>query len=150
MHRPGRRFRMGVATAAIFGPGPVRCGLEGAGWRAHQRSHVDALEAASAQGTVMEQLRLSLPPRDAANPLSRLVFGLLAVILGVGALAVLLFVALPLAGIIVSAAVGGMILALAGVVMMIPFLLLAATVLLFMSRSGARRHAGVRSEPLGR
>jgi len=98
----------------------------------------------------MEQLRLSLPPRDTANPLSRLLFGLLALILGVGALAVLLFVALPLAGIIVSAAVGGMILALAGVVMMIPFLLLAATVLLFMSRSGARRHAGVRSEPLGR
>jgi len=98
----------------------------------------------------MEQLRLSLPPRDAANPLTRLVFGLFALIVGLGVLAVLLFVALPLAGIIVSAAVGGMLLALAGVVMMIPFLLLAATVLVFMSRSGARRHASVRSHPFGR
>ncbi|PWT71334.1 MAG: hypothetical protein C5B46_08355 [Proteobacteria bacterium] len=82
--------------------------------------------------------------------MSRLVFGLLALVLGVGVLAVLLFVALPLAGIIVSAAVGGVILALAGVVMMIPFLLLAATVLLFMSRPGSRRHASFRSTPFGR
>jgi hypothetical protein len=95
----------------------------------------------------MEQLRLSLPSRDPANPLSRLLFGLFALVIG---FAVLLFVVLPLVGIIVSAAVGGVLLALAGVVMMIPFLLLAATVLIFFSRSSARRHASVRASPIGR
>lgn len=68
----------------------------------------------------MEQLRLGLPPRDAANPLARLLFGMIALVGGLGVLAVVLFVVLPLAGIIVSAAVGGAILALAGLVMMIP------------------------------
>lgn len=98
----------------------------------------------------MEQLRITLPPRDAANPLIRLLFGLGAMVVGLAALAVVLFVVLPLVGIIVSAAVGGVILALAGVVMMIPFLLLAATVLVFLSRSNARRHASVRSHTFGR
>ena len=98
----------------------------------------------------MEQLRLSLPPRDASNPLTRLVFGLLGVVVGLAALAVLIFVALPLIGIIVSAAVGGMLLALAGVVMMIPFMLVAGMVLFFVARSSARRHAGVRTHPIGR
>lgn len=93
----------------------------------------------------MEQLRLGFPPRDPANPITRLMFGLLAVVIGLGILALLLFVVLPLVGILVSAAVGGMILALAGVVMMIPFLLLAATVLIFMSRSNSRRHVALRS-----
>jgi hypothetical protein len=95
----------------------------------------------------MEQLRLTLPSRDPAHPFARLLFGLLALVIG---LAVLLFVVLPLVGIIVSAAVGGMILALAGVVMMIPLLLVAATVLIFLSRSSARRHASVRAHPIGR
>ena len=98
----------------------------------------------------MEQLRLGLPPRDAANPLTRLMFGMLALVTGLGLLAVLLFVVLPLAGIIVSAALGGAILALAGLVMMIPFLLVTATVLALFSRSGARRHAGVRTHSVGR
>lgn len=98
----------------------------------------------------MEQLRLSLPSRDPANPLARLLFGLLALAVGLAALAVVLFVVLPLVGIIVSAALGGMILALAGVVMMVPFLLLAGTVLIFFSRSSARRHAGVRTHSIGR
>ena len=98
----------------------------------------------------MEQLRITLPPRDAANPLIRLLFGLGAMVVGLAALAVVLFVVLPLVGLIVSAAVGGVILALAGVVMMIPFLLLAATVLVFVSRSNARRHASVRSHTFGR
>jgi len=97
----------------------------------------------------MEQLRLGLP-RDAANPLARLLFGLIALLAGLGTLAVLIFVVLPLAGIIVSAAVGGAILALAGLVMMIPFLLITATVLVWFSRSGARRHASVRSHSVGR
>jgi hypothetical protein len=97
----------------------------------------------------MEQLRLGLP-RDAANPLARLLFGLMALLAGLGTLAVLIFVVLPLAGIIVSAAVGGAILALAGLVMMIPFLLITATVLVWFSRSGARRHASVRTHSVGR
>ncbi|HTS52254.1 MAG TPA: hypothetical protein VMH26_03180 [Burkholderiales bacterium] len=98
----------------------------------------------------MEQLRLGLPPRDAANPLTRLLFGLLALVVGLGIFAVGLFVVLPVAGIIVSAAVGGAILALAGVVMMVPFLLVTATVLIFFSRSSARRQAGVRTHSVGR
>ena len=97
----------------------------------------------------MEQLRLGLP-RDAANPLARLLFGLIALLAGLGTLAVLIFVVLPLAGIIVSAAVGGAILALAGLVMMIPFLLITATVLVWFSRPGARRHASVRTHSVGR
>jgi hypothetical protein len=98
----------------------------------------------------MEQLRLSLPSRDPANPLTRVLFGLIALVIGFAVLAIVLFVILPLVGIIVSAAVGGVLLALAGVVMMIPFLLLAATVLMFFSRSSARRHAGVRASSVGR
>src|SRR5689334_25290455 len=97
----------------------------------------------------MEQLRIGLPPRDTGSPVSRLVFGLAAMVIGVSLLATILFVILPLVGIIVSAAVGGIILALAGVVMMIPFLLVAGTVLIF-SRSNARRHAALRAQSLGR
>ncbi len=93
----------------------------------------------------MEQLRLGFPPRDSANPVGRLLFGLTAVIVGVTAAALVIFVILPLLGIIVSAAVGGMILAIAGVVMMIPFLLLAATVLAFMARNEARRPGPLRA-----
>jgi hypothetical protein len=98
----------------------------------------------------MEQLRLGLPPRDAANPLARLWFGVIALLASLGLLAVLVFVALPLAGIIVSAAVGGAILALAGLVMMIPFLLVTATILVLFFRPGARRHGSVRSQSFGR
>jgi hypothetical protein len=98
----------------------------------------------------MEQLRLGLPPRDAANPLTRFLFVVMALVAGLGLFAVLLFLALPLAGIIVSAAVGGAILALAGLVMMIPFLLVAATILVLFFRPGARRHGGVRTHPIGR
>jgi len=87
----------------------------------------------------MEQLRLGLPPQDAHNPLARLLFGLLAVVAGLTVAALAIFVVLPLLGILVSAAVGGMILALAGVVMMIPLILLAGTVLAFMARAGARK-----------
>lgn len=98
----------------------------------------------------MQQLRLSLPSGDPANPFARLLFGLLGLVVGLAVLAVVLFVVLPLVGLIFSAAVGGMILALAGVVMMIPFLLVAATVLIFLSRSSARRHASVRAHSIGR
>ncbi len=98
----------------------------------------------------MEQLRLGLPPRDAGNPLTRLIFGVVALVAGLGLLALVLFVVLPVAGIIVSAAVGGAILALAGVVMMIPFLLVTATVLVLFSRTGTRRRNSVRTHSVGR
>jgi len=87
----------------------------------------------------MEQLRLGFPPPGVANPISRFVFGLVTLLIGIAAAAVVLFVALPLAGIIVSAAVGGMILALAGLVMMVPFMLVAGTILVLMARSNTRR-----------
>jgi hypothetical protein len=58
--------------------------------------------------------------------------------------AVLLLIALPVAGIIVSAAVGGLILALAGIVMMVPFLAVAGTVLVLMNRAAARKSSPVR------
>jgi len=90
----------------------------------------------------MEQLRLGFPPRDAANPVGRLLFGLVTVLIGLAAAALVIFVVLPLLGIIVSAAVGGMILAIAGVILMIPFMLVAATVLAFMAKNNVRR-AGV-------
>lgn len=98
----------------------------------------------------MEQLRLALPPRDAGNPFSRLLLGLGAVVFGLALLAVLILVVLPLVGIIVSAAVGGMILAVAGVAMMLPFLLMTATIFILISRSSARRHAGIRAPTLSR
>ncbi|MCC7547463.1 MAG: hypothetical protein IT532_06840 [Burkholderiales bacterium] len=93
----------------------------------------------------MEQLRLGFPPRDASNPVGRLLFGLAAVLVGLAATALLIFVILPLLGIIVSAAVGGMILAIAGMVMMIPFMLVAATVLAFIAKTEARRPGTLRA-----
>ncbi len=93
----------------------------------------------------MEQLRLGFPPRDPSNPLGRLLFGLAALLLGIAGAAFVIFVVLPLLGIIVSAAVGGMILAVAGVVMMIPFMLVAATVLAFMARAETRRPGALRA-----
>jgi len=98
----------------------------------------------------MEQLRLGLPPRDAVSPLARFFFVVMALVAGLCLLALFLFLALPLAGIIVSAAVGGAILALAGLVMMIPFLLVAATILVVFFRPGARRQGDVRTHSIGR
>lgn len=93
-----------------------------------------------AQGsTPMEQLRLGLPPRDASGPVARLAFGLVTIVIGLAAAAVVIFIVLPLLGIIVSAAVGGMLLALAGVVMMIPLILVAGTVLAFLARGNPRK-----------
>jgi hypothetical protein len=93
----------------------------------------------------MVQLRLGMPPHDAGGPVSRSVFGLLTGLLGVAAAVLLLCVALPVAGIIVSAAVGGLILALAGIVMMIPFLAVAGTVLVLMNRANPRKGGPVRA-----
>ena len=50
-----------------------------------------------------------------------------------------------LLGIIVSAAVGGIILALAGLLMMVPFILLAGTILALMARAHARKPRTVRA-----
>lgn len=93
----------------------------------------------------MEQLRLGLPPREAANPISRLLFGAAAIVVGLAVAAAVIFVVLPVLGIIVSAAVGGMILALAGIVMMIPLILVAGTVLALLTRNGARRPGTLRA-----
>jgi len=46
---------------------------------------------------------------------------------------------------VAGAGLGTTISVLAGVVMMVPFLLVAGSVLIFFSRSSARRQAGVRS-----
>jgi hypothetical protein len=92
----------------------------------------------------MEQLGLGLPPREAVNPISRLLFGAAAIVIGLAVAAIVIFVVLPVLGIIVSAAVGGMVLALAGIVMMIPFILVAGTVLALMARSGPRRPGAFR------
>ena len=92
----------------------------------------------------MDQLRLGFPPRDASSPVARLVLGLGTIVIGLAAAAVVIFVVLPLVGIIVSAAVGGMLLALAGIVMMIPLILVAGTVLAFMARANARKPSPLR------
>ena len=94
----------------------------------------------------MDQLRLGYPPRDAtSSPVARLVLGLATIVIGLAAAAVVIFVVLPLVGIIVSAAVGGMLLALAGIVMMIPLILVAGTVLALMARGNARKPAAFRT-----
>ena len=93
----------------------------------------------------MEQLRIGLPPRDATNPIARLIFALIAIPVVLAIAAAVIFVVLPVLGIIVSAAVGGIILALAGLLMMIPFILLATTVLALMARAHARKPRTVRA-----
>lgn len=93
----------------------------------------------------MEQLRLGLPARDPGNPLSRLLVGLVTIVVGLGVGALVLFVALPIVGIIVSAAIGGVLLTLAGIVMMVPFLLLAGTVLVLMNRTHQRKTSPIRA-----
>ncbi len=95
----------------------------------------------------MEQLRLGLPPQDAHNPLSRMLFGSLTAVLGLCAVALAVFVLLPLLGIIVSAAVGGVILALAGIVMMVPLILVAVTVQAFLARVYTRKPSTFRMRP---
>jgi hypothetical protein len=72
------------------------------------------------------------------------VLGLGTIVIGLAAAAVVIFLVLPLVGIIVSAAVGGMLLALAGIVMMIPLILVAGTVLAFMARANARKPSALR------
>lgn len=86
----------------------------------------------------MEQLRLGYPDRSALNPVTRLLFALGAVVVSVAVIAVIVFVVLPLLGIIVSAAVGGVLLTLAGLIMMVPLALVAGTILAFMARNNPR------------
>jgi hypothetical protein len=95
----------------------------------------------------MEQLRLGLPPQDAHNSLSRTLFGSLTAVLGLCAVALAVFVLLPLLGIIVSAAVGGVILALAGILMMVPLILVAVTVQAFLARVNTRKPSTLRMRP---
>ncbi len=90
----------------------------------------------------MQQLRLGYLPRAMPGAGSRVLLAVVGLLLALGAGAVALFVMLPLVGIIVSAAVGGVILTLAGLVMMVPFLLVSAGVVLVLGRpSIMRRHS---------
>jgi uncharacterized membrane protein len=95
----------------------------------------------------MEQLRLGIPTRDAANPVSRLLFGLVTIVIVLAVAAGVIVVVLPVLGIIVSAAVGGIILALAGLLMMVPFILLAGSILALVARAHARKPGTVRARP---
>ena len=103
--------------------------------------------AGAKENVAMEQLRIGFPPRQAPNPLSRLLLGLGGIVVAIAAAAVIIFVVLPLAGIIVSAALGGMFLTLVGVVMMIPLILVGATVLALTARTQAYKSGSVRGSP---
>lgn len=88
----------------------------------------------------MHQLRLTtLPSRDIGNPFSRLfisAIGLMAVLM---VLSVVVFVLVPIVGVILSAAVGGAILTLAGIMLMAPLFLVTGTVYAWISRSHGGR-----------
>lgn len=91
----------------------------------------------------MHQLRLTtLHARDIGHPFSRLFVTAIGLMTVLTALAVVLFVLVPIIGVILSAAVGGAILALAGIMLMTPLLLVTGTVYAWMSRSHGRRGAG--------
>jgi hypothetical protein len=88
----------------------------------------------------MHQLRLTtIQSRDVANPLSRLLIGAVGLLVAITAIALLLIVILPLIGVLISAAVGGVILAIAGLVLMVPLFLVAGTVVTFVHRGHSRR-----------
>jgi hypothetical protein len=93
----------------------------------------------------MEQLRLGFPSRDAGNSFSRLLLGAGTLMVGLAVAAVAVLVVLPVLGIIVSAAVGGAILALAGVVMMVPLILVTGAVLALLARNNLRKPGPVRA-----
>jgi len=88
----------------------------------------------------MHQLRLTrLPAREIGNPFSRLLITAIGLLAVLTVLSIVIFVAVPVVGVILSAAVGGAILALAGVVLMVPLFLVAGTVFALASRTQSRR-----------
>ncbi len=93
----------------------------------------------------MEQLRLGFPSREAANPFSRLLLGAVTLLVGLAAALAVAVVLLPLLGIILSAALGGIILAIAGVVMLVPFILVAGAILAWVARTSVRKPGPVRA-----
>ncbi len=88
----------------------------------------------------MQQLRLTtLQTRDVGNPFSRLLITAMGLLVVITVLAASLFVVVPILGVILSAAVGGVILALAGMMLMVPLFLVAGTVAALWTRGHSRR-----------
>lgn len=88
----------------------------------------------------MHQLRLTtLHSRDMGHPFSRLFVTAIGLMTALTVLAIVVFVLVPLIGVILSAAVGGAILALTGIMLMTPLLLVTGTVYAWITRSNQRR-----------
>ena len=88
----------------------------------------------------MQQLRLAtLHTRDLGNPFSRLLTTALGMMVVLTILATVLLIVVPVLGVILSAAVGGVILAIAGIMLMTPLFLIAGTVVAFVSRGHSGR-----------
>lgn len=88
----------------------------------------------------MHQLRLAtLHPRDIGNPFSRLFVTAIGMLTVLAVLAAVLCVLVPIVGVLLSAAVGGAILTLAGIMLMTPLLLITGTVYAWVSRSHRQR-----------
>ncbi len=88
----------------------------------------------------MHQFRLTtLQTRDVGNPFSRLFFFAFGLVVVLAAIAIMLFLVVPLLGFILSAAVGGVILALVGIVLMVPLILVAGTVAAFIVKGNSKR-----------
>lgn len=84
----------------------------------------------------MHQLHLpTLHSRDIGNPFSRLFVTAIGVMTVLIVLAVAIVVLVPLIGVILSAAVGGALLALTGILLMAPLALVTGTVYAWLSRT---------------
>lgn len=88
----------------------------------------------------MQQLRLTTAhSQELGNPFSRLLATAIGLLVVITVLATVLFVVIPILGVILSAAVGGVILALTGLMLMVPMLIVASTVLGFWVRGRSRQ-----------
>lgn len=88
----------------------------------------------------MHQLRLAtVHPRDLGNPFSRLLVTAIGLLTALTVLAAVVFVLVPIVGVLLSAAVGGAILALTGIILMTPLLLVAGTLYAWIRRSHRQR-----------
>lgn len=87
----------------------------------------------------MQQLRLSTAhARHIAHPFSRLLATAIGMLVVITVLAVFLFVVVPILSVILSAAVGGVILTFTGLVLMVPLFVVAATIASFWTRARSR------------
>ena len=88
----------------------------------------------------MQQLRLStVHSRDLGNPFSRWLATAVGMLVVMTCLALFLCIVVPILGVSLSAAVGGVILALTGIMLMVPMLVVAGTVAGIWTR-GRSRH----------